>query len=101
MPLFSAGMAYVTLSRVRSLSGLYLLTFDPNSLIASPSCIRVVNRLRQTFRKDLPLYDAPRQTKTRATKHKLTGEVDVPKARKLVKLATKTSHNNPLQMVKT
>ena len=86
----SAGMAYVALSRVRSLSGLYLSTFDPNSLIASPSCIREVNRLREAYRKDLPLYDVPRQTKTRATKRKLTGEVDVPKARKLVKLATKT-----------
>ena len=87
---FSAGMAYVALSRVRSLSGLYLSTFDPNSLIASPSCISEVNRLREAYRKDLPLYDMPRQTKTRATKRKLTGEVDVPKARKLVKLATKT-----------
>ena len=82
--------AYVALSRVRSLSGLYLSTFDPNSLIASPSCTREVNRLREAYRKDLPLYDVPRQTKTRATKRKLTGEVDVPKARKLVKLATKT-----------
>ena len=62
---------------------------NPNSLIACPSCIREVNRLREAYRKDLPLYDVPRQTKTRATKRKLTGEVDVPKARKLVKLATK------------
>ena len=87
---FSAGMAYVALSRVRSLSGLYLSTFDPNSLIASPSCIREVNRLGEAYRKDLPLCDVPRQTKIRATKRKLTGEVDVPKARKLVNLATKT-----------
>ena len=82
-------MAYVALSRVRTLSGLYLSTFDPNSLIASPSCISEVNRLREAYRKDLLLYDVPRQTKTRATKRKLTGEVDVPKARKLVKLPLK------------
>ena len=88
---FSAGMACVAPSRVRSLSGLYLSTFDPYSLIASPSCIREVNRLRQTFRKDL--YDVPRQTKARATKRKLTGEVDVPKARKILKLSTKTPAN--------
>ena len=90
---FSAGMAYVALSRVRSLSGLYLSTFDPNSLIASPSCIREVNKLRKTFRKDLPLYEVPRLTKAQATKRKLTGEVDVPKARKILKLSTKTPAN--------
>ena len=32
----------------------------------------------------------PPQTKARATKRKLTGEVDVPKARKILKLSTKT-----------
>ena len=31
---FGAGMAYVAMSRVRSLSGLHLATFDPSSLIA-------------------------------------------------------------------
>ena len=35
----------------------------------------------------------PRQTKARATKRKLTGEVDVPKARKILKLSTKTPAN--------
>ena len=87
---FSAGMDYVALSRVRSLSGLHVSAFDPCSIIASPSCIKEINRLREAFRKDVPLYDMPPQAKSRAAKRKLTGEVDVPKARKLVKLATKT-----------
>ena len=39
---FSEGMAYVALSRVRSLTGLYLV---------SAECLKEVNRLRQTFRK--------------------------------------------------
>ena len=56
---FSAGMAYVALSRVRSLSGLYLSAFSPKSLLVSTTCLKEVNRLRQTFRQDLPLYDIP------------------------------------------
>ncbi len=31
--MFSAGMAYVALSRVRSVSGLYLSAFDPKSVV--------------------------------------------------------------------
>ena len=50
------GMAYVALSRVRSLSGLYLSAFSPKSLLVSTTCLKEV---RQTFRQDLPLYDIP------------------------------------------
>ena len=82
---FGASMAYyVAPSSVRSLSGLHLSAFDSCSIIASPSCIREVNRLREAFREDLPLYSKPPRPKASATKQKLTGEVDVPKARKLV-----------------
>ena len=56
---FSAGMAYVALSRVRSLAGLHLSSFDPNSIIVSTSCLKEVNRLREAFKSDLPLYDIP------------------------------------------
>ncbi len=57
---FSAGMAYVALSRVRSLSGLYLSAFDPRSVMVSGKSLKEVNRLRGTYRKDLPLYKLPR-----------------------------------------
>ena len=33
--IFSAGMAYVALSRVKSISGLHLSAFHPNSIIVS------------------------------------------------------------------
>ena len=69
---FSAGMAYVALSRVRSLSGLYLSAFSPKSILVSTTCLKEVNRLRQTFRQDLPLYDIP----SRASKRTLTGTTD-------------------------
>ena len=86
---FSAGMAYVALSRVRSLAGVYLVAFDPKSIMVSVTCLKEVNRLRDTYRKDLPLYVLPLELK-RGTKRKLTGTThpDQPKAKKAV-LASK------------
>ena len=57
---FSAGMAYVALYRVRSLSGLHLIEFHSNSLMVSSSCLKEVNRLREKYRPDLSLYAIPK-----------------------------------------
>ena len=65
-------MAYVALSRVRSLSGLHLIEFHSKSLMVSPSCLKEVNRLREKYRPDLPLYAIPAPSK-KATKRKLSG----------------------------
>ena len=71
---FSPGMAYVALSRVRSLSGLHLIAFDPESVTVSNKCLHEVNRLRQLYTKHLPLYDVPRVLEPRkGTKRKLLG----------------------------
>ena len=56
---FSAGMAYVALSRVRSLAGLHLSAFHPKSIIVSTNCLKEVNRLRGIFRKDLLNISCP------------------------------------------
>lgn len=40
---FSPGMAYVALSRVRSFNGLHLTDFDPTSIIVSTSCLEEIN----------------------------------------------------------
>ena len=77
---FSEGMAYVALSRVRTLEGLFLTAFDPKSLIVSVSSLKEVNRLRQTYGNDLPLYDIPSPTKR---KRKLTGVSEVPSAKRV------------------
>ena len=67
---FADGMAYVALSRVRSLEGLHLIAFDPKSIQVNSKCLVEINRLRQSYRKDLPLYEIP---KSNSQKRVLTG----------------------------
>ena len=78
---FSAGMAYVALSRVCTLSGLHLIAFDPASIKVSTQCLKEVNRLRETFRKDLPLYTIPRVSDKTKCK-KLTGSVQLDQSKR-------------------
>ena len=88
---FSAGMAYVALSRVSSLSGLHLIEFHSKSLMVSISCLKEVNRLREKYRPDLSLYAIPAPNKI-ATKRKLSGSNlcgDQPRPKKQ-RTATKT-----------
>uniref|UniRef100_A0A1X7UJC4 ATP-dependent DNA helicase n=1 Tax=Amphimedon queenslandica TaxID=400682 RepID=A0A1X7UJC4_AMPQE len=46
---FGDGMAYIALSRVCTLNGLHLLSFDPLSVKVSNPCINEINRLRSKF----------------------------------------------------
>ena len=50
---FDYGMAYVALSRVRTLLGVHLATFDPVSIKVKNKCLEEVNRLRETYRTDV------------------------------------------------
>ena len=73
---FCAGMAYVAISRVRTLEGLFLTAFDPASIKVDSNCLQEVNRLRSKFRKDLPLYGIPKQ-KRLPVKRELIDECDM------------------------
>ena len=73
---FSDGMAYVALSRVRSLSGLHLVAFHPKSIMVSINSLQETNRLRKQNTK-LPLYSLPTQSKTNR-KRKITSKNDQP-----------------------
>ena len=87
--IFSEGMAYVALSRLRSLSGLYLSAFDPQSLMVSANCLMEVNRLRQLFRKDLPSFNIPvKSGKTAKRKRTSITAADVPESKKTKQDAT-------------
>ena len=74
---FSDGMAYVALSRVR---GLHLVAFHPKSIMVSISSLQETNRLRKQNTK-LPLYSLPTQSKTNR-KRKLTSINDQPVPKK-------------------
>ena len=76
---FGDSMAYVALSRVRSLSGVHLTEFSSDSIMASRICIEEVNRLRQNFRPDLPCYQLPPK---KGVKRKMTGVSTVPPVKK-------------------
>ena len=66
---FASGMAYVALSRVRTLEGVHLISFNKASIIVSRDCLQEVNRLRKEYRPDLPAYSIPKNAKSL----KLTG----------------------------
>uniref|UniRef100_A0A1X7T6D8 ATP-dependent DNA helicase n=1 Tax=Amphimedon queenslandica TaxID=400682 RepID=A0A1X7T6D8_AMPQE len=70
---FGEGMAYVALSRVRTLNGLHLLSFDPLSVKVRNPCINEINRLRSKFRKDLPQI---KKSKGKKRKIQVTGIID-------------------------
>ena len=71
---FSPGMAYVALSRVKQLENLHLIAFKPQSVMVSSKCLQEVNRLRQTYRPDLPQYSVPtNQGGTQKSKRKMKG----------------------------
>ena len=73
-------------------AGLHLSPFDPASIIVSTSCLKEVNRLCETFRKDLPQYDLPLMSKTGriAKKRKLTASNKVGNPPKKARLAKVT-----------
>ena len=68
---FADGMSYVALSRVRSLEGLHIIEFDTKSIRVNSKCLLEINRLRELYRKDLPLYEIP--VKSKSQKRILTG----------------------------
>uniref|UniRef100_A0A1X7VTR4 OTU domain-containing protein n=1 Tax=Amphimedon queenslandica TaxID=400682 RepID=A0A1X7VTR4_AMPQE len=70
---FGDGMAYVALSRVRTLNGLHLLSLDPLSVKVSNPCINEINRLRSKFRNDLPQI---KKSKGKKRKIQVTGIID-------------------------
>eukprot|EP00731_Ephydatia_muelleri_P019066 Em0011g1106a len=71
--IFATGMAYVAMSRVRTLAGLHLLAFDPKSIKVSMECTEEVNRLRKLFRSDIPCIELSAVPNPIKSKPKRTG----------------------------
>ena len=69
---FSPGMAYVALSRVKRLENLHLIAFKPQCIIVSTPCLQEINRLRQTYCPNLPQYTV-REFAHQKRKRKLSG----------------------------
>ena len=94
---FGSGMAYVALSRVRSLSGLHLVNFSKKSIIVSRKCLEELNRLRKQFRPDLPMYRVPPEkqptyiTKSSKRSVEMPVDIDEPPAKKRAAGCKKTN----------
>ncbi len=71
--IFESGMAYVALSRVKSLDQLYLLDFDPSVLFCNDEAIIETNRLRNKFgiEKPITVYNSIRSSKFKINSKKL------------------------------
>ncbi len=65
-------MAYEAQSMVRSQLGLYQPALDPKSGMVSQ---KEVNRLQETYRKDLSLYELQLEPRT-SSKRKFTGSIE-------------------------
>ena len=57
--IFTYGMAYVVLSRVRKLEGLHLLDFDEKSVMCDRRAVQEYNRLRAKYMPELPMLEEP------------------------------------------
>ena len=87
--IFSPGMAYVALSRVKTLSGVHLTAFERECIIVSAKSLEESNRLRGLFRPDLPLFSVKHSTCKR--KLELTGECSMGVQPKKAKLSATSS----------
>uniref|UniRef100_A0A1X7UCI7 ATP-dependent DNA helicase n=1 Tax=Amphimedon queenslandica TaxID=400682 RepID=A0A1X7UCI7_AMPQE len=70
---FGDSVAYVALSRVHTLNGLNLLSFDPLSVKVSNPCINEINCHRIKFRNDLTQI---KKSKGKKRKNQVTGIID-------------------------
>ena len=77
---FASGMAYVALSRVRSLDGVHLVKMEPLSILVDKNSLREYNRLRAAFRNDLPQFDIAKVNRRKRPKPTMTGTVSTSNA---------------------
>ena len=68
-------MAYVASSRARTLDGVYLTDLNSKCFMVSAECLKEINRLRSTFKKELSQYDIPLEKSGK--KRQLTGTNDI------------------------
>uniref|UniRef100_A0A1X7T6R9 ATP-dependent DNA helicase n=1 Tax=Amphimedon queenslandica TaxID=400682 RepID=A0A1X7T6R9_AMPQE len=89
---FSAGMAYVALSRVRTLSGVHLTCFNPKSLMVSSCSTKEINSRKHTLtgtidepqaknQKNMPPPKVARDKRSRPSDSKNNNKANCPKKR--------------------
>ena len=85
--IFASGMAYVTLSRVKTLAGLYLFAFNKDMVWCDLNSVKEYNRLRKKYEPELPELQCKPKPKRpftiTVTKDMLDGDAPAAKKAKL------------------
>lgn len=97
--IFSCSQAYVALSRLKTLSGVHLINFDPSQIKALESAIVEYNRLRSIYRSDMLQLDLTKKRKRKIVDRAWWSRPEIMKVQE--EIPNKSKRKRPSRPTKT